>query len=608
MATVTLDIPAGVVRHGTDSESAGRWRDVNFVRWENGSLRPIGGWRHREDRTDTNNTVNVTLGTDVKARAALSWQSTAGTAFLAAGTYNNLYSINESGTVTSILTSPISGATDEPAVNTGYGKYYYGKGEYGTERPSSGVLSDSSTWTLDSWGDYLVAVNSHDGILREWTNTGTATAITGDASLPTNNDALVVTEERFLFALGAGNNPAKVQWCDREDTAVWQAAATNEAGDIELDTSGAIRLGLQVRGRTLILTSVDAHTATYSGPPAVYSFEKVGNNCGAVSRHCAVAHGSGAYWMGVNGFFMYDGQTVRDMPCDVQDYVFKEINLDQISKVHAVKNSKFNEIWWFYVSKAATDIDRYVYFDYKENHWGTGKLDRTAAIDLGAHRNPIWFSQTGMVYDHEVGYVHEYTENGRDQYSYAETGPIEAGSGENIINMTRFIPDHKSNGQGINLTIKTRNYPNSPEASHGPYVTSSPTNVRLQGRQLRLRVDAAAYEVNWYGTSLDALAVANERVTPNSDVVIDGRPLYDVTGDGNVTSSDSIYILHNQSTPNSWMSDVIEPYLLANFASLKDYVIADNQGNIEYLYSINYTTDDWSIGNFKIETKLGGSR
>ena len=58
--------------------------------------------------------------------------------------------------------------------------------------------------------------------------------------------------------------------------------ATNEAGDIELQTSGQIVCGVRMRGRTLILTTADAHIATYAGPPTVYGFERVGTSCGAV--------------------------------------------------------------------------------------------------------------------------------------------------------------------------------------------------------------------------------------------------------------------------------------------------------------------------------------
>ena len=72
------------------------------------------------------------------------------------------------------------------------------------------------------------------------------------ANAPINNKGIVVTEERFIFALGAGGNSRKVQWCDKENNTQWTPAATNEAGDIELATSGQIMCGV----RTLSLIHI----------------------------------------------------------------------------------------------------------------------------------------------------------------------------------------------------------------------------------------------------------------------------------------------------------------------------------------------------------------
>ena len=51
--------------------------------------------------------------------------------------------------------------------------------------------------------------------------------------------------------------------------------ATNEAGDIILQTSGQIMQGLKTRGQTLIITDTDAHSAKYIGPPYVYGFDRL---------------------------------------------------------------------------------------------------------------------------------------------------------------------------------------------------------------------------------------------------------------------------------------------------------------------------------------------
>ena len=98
------------------------------------------------------------------------------------------------------------------------------------------------------------------------------------AVAPINNIGLIVTEERFIFALGSGGNPRKISWCDRENNTVWSPLATNEAGDYELQTSGEIQTAVRTRGQTLILTDVDSYTARYSGPPYIFGFERVGTN------------------------------------------------------------------------------------------------------------------------------------------------------------------------------------------------------------------------------------------------------------------------------------------------------------------------------------------
>ena len=44
MALFPITPPAGIVKNGTDYANKGRWVDGNLVRFENGYLKPIGGW------------------------------------------------------------------------------------------------------------------------------------------------------------------------------------------------------------------------------------------------------------------------------------------------------------------------------------------------------------------------------------------------------------------------------------------------------------------------------------------------------------------------------------------------------------------------------------
>jgi hypothetical protein len=476
MPLIPLALPPGQYRNGTDFQASNRWRDASLVRWIEGTMRPIGGWRLRQ-----------TIGSN-PIRAALAWRDLSGDRRFATATYNSLHATLASGASTDITPGDLTPGTASAQVNTGYGGNIYGAGTYGTPRPDTGAYGEATTWSLDNWGEYLVACSTADGRLLEWDlDTGNNAAPIANA--PENNLGLVVSEERFLFALGAGGNPRKVQWCDREDNTLWAPDVTNEAGDIELQTPGQIMQGVRTRGQTLILTDQDAHSATYQGPPFVYGFQRVGSSCGAISRRAATAVDEGIFWMGQRGFHVYTGGAVQDLPCDVSDYVFGSLNPSQKSKVFGMTNQQFNEIWWFYPSDDSNENDRYVVFNYAERHWATGNLNRTAGYDAGVFSSPMMFCNTGCAFDHETGLSY----NGA--VPYVESGPISLGAGDQVLCATMLIPDEKTQGD-VQATFRTRFHPNDTERSYGPYSMANPTDVRFTGRQISMRISSARL-VDW---------------------------------------------------------------------------------------------------------------
>lgn len=472
MPLVPLTLPPGVYRNGTDMQSAGRWRDASLVRWADGTMRPVGGWEERFDIADA------------VPRGVHSWRDLTNNRRLAVGTFDALYAVSQGGTATNITPVGLTAGNVTSAQNLGFGGGLFGVGSYGTPRPDSASFSEATTWTLDNWGQDLVACSNADGNLYSWDlDTGKDAVIIPNA--PTDNLGLIVTEERFLFALGAGGNPRKVQWSDREDRETWTPAVTNEAGDLELQTSGQIMQAIRTRGQTLILTDIDAHTATYQGPPFVYGFERSGSACGTVSRKAAAAVDQGVFWMGGGSFYVYSGGTVQEVPCDVVDYVFSDMNMTYRSHIWAVSNAQNSEIWWFYPSGGSTECDRYVSFNYLERHWSIGEMARTTGVDRGVFARPIWIDAAGQAYDHETGVAY----GGAD--IFAESGPISLGAGDQVAVCTMLIPDEKTQGQ-VTATFKTRFHPNDVEREYGPYSMANPTSVRFTGRQVRMRINGTA--------------------------------------------------------------------------------------------------------------------
>ena len=493
MALIPLSIPPGVYRSGTELQSAGRWYDVNLVRWTEGSMEPVGGWERRGSGTLTG-----------KCRGLLTWKTNSNVRFAALGTSSKLYVMTQSSALVDITPVSFTAGNDDASTGAGFGIGNYSAGYYGTPRPDAGSVTPATTWSLDTWGEYLVGCSSSDGKLYEWqldfTTPTKAAAIT---NAPTNCIGLLVTAERSLFALGASGDGRKVAWSDLENNTVWTPASTNLAGSIDLQTTGRIVTAKRVRGQNLILTDIDAHTLTYVGQPFVYYAESAGRACGAVSANCAAVLDNMCVWMGARGFHVFDGY-VKPLPCDVYDYVFNNINTNQISKVYAVNNAQYNEVWWFYPSANSNENDSYVAWDYVENHWTIGTLARTAGTDRSVFRNPIMVGANGYIYDHEVGLNYD------SAAPYAESGPVQIGNGDNIMYINEMIPDERNQG-GVQATFKTRYYPNGDEASYGPYSLTNPTSVRFNGRQVKMRVTTTTPATSWRVGTQRLNAVAGGR-------------------------------------------------------------------------------------------------
>ena len=490
MALIPLKIPPGVYRNGTEYQSAGRWFGANLVRWFENTLRPIGGWRKRSSSQMTG-----------VCRGLLTWRDNSADRWIAAGTQSKLYAMNEEGTLKDITPTGFTVGIADAVTKTGYGYSNYGNFAYGVARPDTGLVTPATTWSLDTFGEYLIGCSNADGKIYEWqlgfTTPTLAAAIT---NAPTGCQAVMSTAERFIFALGASSNPRSVKWCDQENNTNWTASATSQAGDFELQTVGALKAGKKVRGINLLFTDVDVHTATYVGLPYVYSFEKAASGCGLISAQAVAAIDTAAMWMSTSGFWIFDGY-VKPLPCDVSDYVFQNLNYSQSSKVYAVHNSKYGEIWWFYPSSQSNEVDSYVIFNYRESHWNIGSLSRTAGTDRGVFLQPLMVSSDGYIYEHEVGYDYD------SGVLYAESGPLEIGQGDNIMSVRQVIPDEQTLGEVV-VSFKTRNYPTSTESTYGPYSASQPTDVRFSGRLVKVIYTGNVLEDWRVGVSkLDAVAM-----------------------------------------------------------------------------------------------------
>jgi hypothetical protein len=467
---------------------------------------------------------------------------------------------NESGTGMSAQGSATlnSYITIGPVFQTpayGWGTDTWSAGAWGEESSVTNVTLDPGSWSLDNYGQLLVAT-VRNGATYTW-NPSTAGALDIRATVVANAPtvslmSLVSDRDRHLFLMGtettigspSTQNKMFIRFSNQEDINVWNPTATNTAGTFLLDQGNEIITAVQGKDYVLVLTDQAAYQIQFVGPPFTFSIRQVGSNCGCLGQHAAVFAQGAVFWMGFGGgFFMYDG-TVKQLPSLVEDFVFTTqgdalgINYNANQIAYGYHNSLYNEVGWYYAASGSQQINRNVVFNFLEQTWTTGSLARTSYNDAHTYALPYATQFTintvpsfptingatntygsSKYWAHETG-VNEVDANGVSTAitSYIQSGDYDldvqqgmAGDGENIMRVSRFIPDFKNLSGNAKVTMFFRNYPNQAEQSDsngplitGPFTCNSTTtfvSTRVRGRQVSLKIENDAVNQSWrYGT------------------------------------------------------------------------------------------------------------
>ena len=422
----------------------------------------------------------------------------------------------------------INVGADVNIADFGWGAGTWGLFTWGTPRPASLSTLSSRIWQLDTFGEDLIAQVCNGAIYTWDLSAGTGTRATAISGAPTKSMyALVSTPDRHLVCFGTettigtatSQDPMFVRFSNQEDINTFTESVTNTAGGQRLTDGSKILSAVRSRGQILIFTDTSLHAMQYVGPPYTFSFQQLGANCGCIGAHAALDVNGLAFWMGTEAFYVFDG-TVKKMPCTVQDYVFKDINLIQGSKVYAGVNSQFNEVTWFYCSFTADYIDRFVSYNYLENVWSVGSLARTAWSDIGTFEKPVASEYNensdaatiSTIYGLTPGRSFLYNQedgvnaNGSPITAYIQSGYFDIGDGDSIIFMKRFIPDFKDQQGNLEVQLRLRPYPQSTAvpSSLDPYTVTPSTqkvDTRARGRQISLKIESDEVDTFWrYGT------------------------------------------------------------------------------------------------------------
>jgi len=423
---------------------------------------------------------------------------------------------------------------------------------WGQAASSTDSVAEPGMWSLDNLGSTLIAL-IFNGECFEWdadavnATSTRATIITGAPTA--SRDMLVSTPDRHLVFFGTettiGDKTTQddmfIRFSSQENINDYTPTAENSAGTQRL-AAGSRIIGAKLgRNAIYVWSDTSLFTMRFVGTPFTFAFEQVGTNCGLIGKNAAVEVDGAAYWMSENGFFRYTGK-LESMDCLVEDYVYDNINTTSNQLIYAGVNNLFGEVIWFYPTENSNINLRSVTYSY---------LDSTA-------KRPIWFTNDSTLftrttwqdsavfglphatqYDADtdtsfdvvgntegVTYYYEH-EIGINQIRLGVTTAIPAnitsgdyditqkvvrgaatnmadlrGDGENIMRVSRIIPDFIAQTGNTIVQLDLRDYPNDTAASSslGPFTVSSTTtkvDTRARARAIALTISNTAVDSSW---------------------------------------------------------------------------------------------------------------
>jgi len=385
-------------------------------------------------------------------------------------------------------------------------------------------------WSHDNFGEDLL-INPRDSGVFYWdksTGTGAravelSTRSGTKRSVPTICKQIMVSDrDRHVLAFGSDGlggasdvqgdgvqDPLLIRFSSQENPIDWYPVTTNTAGDLRLGSGSTFVRAIETKREILIWTDTALTSMRFIGPPFTFGLQQLASNITIAGPNAAVATEDFVFWMGIDNFYVYAGQTAQ-LPCTVKDKVFNDINLDQSDKIYGGVNSEFSEVFWFYASAGSQANNRYVVYNYLDKIWYYGTLSRTAWLDRGTRPFPLATDNSGYLYNQEFG----HDDDGSAMTSYIESAVMDIGDGDHFTSVRRVIPDLSFSGSTAistpqaTFTIKARDFPGEDFTSTGAGTTTrtqtSPVEeytkqlyIRARGRSFALRVESNAIGAKW---------------------------------------------------------------------------------------------------------------
>lgn len=476
-------IPPGMTNDDTIFAAPGRWANGSLVRFWEGSWQLKGGW----ERLTMTNLGGV-------CRSVLGWSDTDDNQNLIAFGLHNGLKVWEGSILYDITPTAFTDGSIDGTGGAGYGAGVYGgAGGYGTPSPADTYFP--LTWSLANWGGDLMASPRGQSIF--WWRQDTSVIAAPLTGAPAKITYMLVAPQRQVMAFGCNEetsgvfNPLAIRWSDIEDPTDWTTSPSNNAGEWVLESGGRIVTARVLGDYILVWTAVSLFLGTFVGTVGeTWKFEKIGDHCGSISPGAPVIVSQTAAWISADHvFWNYSlGGAPTPLDCPIRLMFMNNVVPGQEDKIIGGSTSTFNEITWWWPDSRDGAFECSRSLTVNGSGWSRDLMARSAYVDAGPHGYPIGVSPDGWAYWHEKG----NSADGQPLVGYIESSAFYLDDAAGGVLVNGVWPDFKSQQGPLTMTVYVREFPQSPERTHGPWTLApgqSLKSFRLAGRIARVRFD-----------------------------------------------------------------------------------------------------------------------
>jgi hypothetical protein len=420
-----------------------------------------------------------------------------------------------------------------PITTYGYG-WGVGGWNIGAWGQSSGqpINLQQRNWYFQNFDNDLV-MNIRGGAIYYWergvdsnptnalnTRATLLSSYLGASAVPLQATQIIVSQnDKHLIALGSTTyggtdfDPLLIRWADQDDPFNWTPQVTNSAGFIRVSRGSEIVCGIATRQEILVFTQGTLSSLQFLGTTDVFGLQELADNISIISPQARTVANNVVYWMGRDKFYVYSGR-VDTLPCTLRNHVFENLNYNQAAQIISGTNEGWNEIWWMYPTANSNYNNAYVIYNFLEQAWYYGTINRTAWLDTplrtyGQAVSTDPTNWTSIMYNQEQG----ANDDVLPMESYITSSDFDIGDGEQFTLMKRIIPDVDFNGSTsahpeVTMTIKPHNFPGAPYQTNVGTVSQRVIQtqvtqytpqifIRARARQLGFKISSTALDVQW---------------------------------------------------------------------------------------------------------------